>query len=459
MNAGKYCAFVPGLISLVVFATSSFAEEAKNLLTKEVSVEVRAVIDAMLKGGFPDAKDATVYVGQLSVSAKFDPSKGMPLPSSASDSQMTHSGSPLMTYGYKFSGLHFKLADGSWIVSLSYHFKPGKDDKVNEKECKQIDVKAITADAAAAAPLDAEKQATQWLAKAAPAQRARCAATMNRLIPVSQYLEIGSEDMPVALLLLDRAGWGDAAEISLGIADQRSRNYWQLRPWTEAESAFDPTGVYPNSKKEQSDWEAAHMPFVSEPPADAFRRAMFRWDRMQIYSNEPEDALVSADVAIAIGKATLDPKDPQNNLARITALAASNKLPVSADEKADLPKRLQSWEARAREPRMVVAGNAGESSITTSFAAPVASYTPISSDLDALVQLLADERPSRFADFSGPRTLGDNAWRAVTVLLKDDPRKLAGHPTDKPWTSDERIAAAKAVQEWWKTHRGEFVDK
>ena len=111
-------------------------------------------------------------------------------------------------------------------------------------------------------------------------------------------------------------------------------------------------------------------------------------------------------------------------------------------------------------PRMTVSGNGnGGPSISTSFVAPTPAYVPMKSDLDSLVALLDDPRPSRFFDFSGSRPVGDNAWRAVTVLLNSDPRKLAGYPTDHPWTAAECKAAATAVQAWWKEHRKEFVEK
>ena len=84
-------------------------------------------------------------------------------------------------------------------------------------------------------------------------------------------------------------------------------------------------------------------------------------------------------------------------------------------------------------------------------------YTPKPEDLDALVALLDDERPSRFMDFVGPRSVGDNAWRALAVLLKRDPRALALVPSDKPWSRSERRFAALAVQAWWKDHRQEYV--
>lgn len=36
---------------------------------------------------------------------------------------------------------------------------------------------------------------------------------------------------------------------------------------------------------------------------------------------------------------------------------------------------------------------------------------------------------------------------------------LAGHLTDKDWTSAARKAATTAMQRWWKDHRKEYVDK
>src|SRR5262249_13251436 len=81
--------------------------------------------------------------------------------------------------------------------------------------------------------------------------------------------------------------------------------------------------------------------------------------------------------------------------------------------------------------------------------------SPRKADSAALVARVGDERPSRFCDFTGPRTVGDNALRALATLLKADARSLAGHPTDRVWTAAERKSAAAAVQAWWKNHRKE----
>src|SRR4029077_11552875 len=96
---------------------------AGDLLTKEEAKEIDATISAILAAGFPDAAKATVYAGKLTVTAIFDPAKDPPLPSSKSTSQITLPNTNNMSYGYAFDGLHFKLADGSWLIAMSYHFK------------------------------------------------------------------------------------------------------------------------------------------------------------------------------------------------------------------------------------------------------------------------------------------------------------------------------------------------
>jgi hypothetical protein len=270
-------------------------------------------------------------------------------------------------------------------------------------------------------------------------------------VPVTFHLRLNSNDLAPAIVLLDRAGWSDAAACSLSIADQRARDYWQLIAWSKPDPAFDPTDGYEQAKKDEQEWEQAHRLAEPESPPTALRRALFRWCRAQITA---EDALLSPEIAAAVCKAAVDPGDPQRNAARIEALLAGMKLPVTPAATADLVARLQSWEGKPRQPRMLVSSSSPSGlSIRTTFSAPTPAYTPTKQDLDELVALLGDERPSRFWDFSGPRTVGDNAWRALASLLGTDPRRLAQYPTDKPWTAPERRLAAAAFQRWWGMHR------
>jgi hypothetical protein len=458
-------AFPFTVILLAITSRYLAAEPVGPVLKADERKEARALIAAIVAAGFPDGKGAAVYAGKVAVSATFDPGQSPPpLPSSASTMQMSIPNSTRVTYGYSFDGTHFKLADGSWILALSYHFKPQTGDAVTPEEATEVKLATLTADTSAAHPFDAEKSAAEWLEKVAPAQLERSKGAMNRLVPVLQRLKLGADDLAPAIVLLDRAGYEDAAELSFAIADQRARKYWQLHPWEAPDMPFDPTGHYADFQRQEETWRSAQAHFVAEAPPVAMRRAIYRWCRSQLMIVDREDAMLPVAVAAAAAKAAVDPADPQKNAARIDALAAGAILPVSPQAQADLAARLASWEARPREPRMSVrSGGApakdGSVSFSTSFAAPVSAYTPDKADLDALVALLADERPSRFSDFSGPRSIGDNAWRACAMLLGDDPRTLAGHPTDRPWTAAERKAAAIAVQEWWKKHGAEHPAK
>lgn len=446
-------------MALALFAALLVAGPG-DLLTPEETKAVDAVITAMVAAGFPDASKAEVHFGKLTASVTFDPAKeAPPLPTDASKTQMTNPGSTKMTYGYEFEGLHFKLADGSWLIALFYRFKPKAGDAVDVAGAPKVDLMGLTAEAVKAKPFDARKDAASWLEGVAPAHRGRTASAMNLLVPVTYRLKLNSDALAPAIVLLHRAGWPDAAAATLSLADQRARNYWQLRPWTSADAPFDPTGAYPKAKEEEAAWKKAHPLAEPEAPAVALRRALFRWCRAQVMA---EDPLLTGDVAAATSKAALDPKDPQKNAPRIDALLAGSRLPVTPAANADLAARLQSWEARARKPKMLVSGGgggAGSLTLSTSFSAPAAAYAPKKEDLDGLVLLLADERPSRFWDFNGARTVGDNAWRALAELLGSDPRALAGIPTEKPWTSAERKTASTAFQRWWKDHRKDHVGK
>src|SRR4051812_30514923 len=275
------------------------ASRPAALLTPAESKEADAVIAAMLAAGFPDAKGAVVYSGKLTVTATFDPAKEPhPLPSGASNMQRTDPNSSKVTYGYEFDGLHFKLADGSWVIGLACRFKPKAGDTVTPAgDAAEVKVGSITADAIAAHPFDAAKDGEQWLQRVAPAQRERARASMDRLVPVTQYLRLRPDDLAPAVVLLQRAGWPEAATLSLAIADQRARQYWQLRPWTNPDPAFDPTGEYPNSKEEEAAWRQKTAAFTAEAPAVALRRALFRGCRAQLLVEAPEGAMLAPAAA------------------------------------------------------------------------------------------------------------------------------------------------------------------
>jgi hypothetical protein len=66
-----------------------------------------------------------------------------------------------------------------------------------------------------------------------------------------------------------------------------------------------------------------------------------------------------------------------------------------------------------------------------------------------LVALTGDQRTSRWVDGIFVRTVGDNALRVLAERFSCDPRVLIARDLLAPWTDDERIATAKALQAWW----------
>ncbi len=438
---------------MLITVIPAAALQAADILEPAERTAITSLIDAVVKAGFPDARAMTLYHGDLNILARSGPMGEEPrLPCDASHMQETTDSG--IAYHFTFPGLHAKTASGSWLIAFAYDYMPRATDEVTVTGLTALDPVTLTATAQAERAFDAATQAKEWLALLGSKDRPRLIAAMDRLVPVSFQLKIKADNWPAAALLLSRAGWPDADLFALAIADQRARSYWQLRPWSEPDSAFDPTGAYPRAKQDEQAWQDANKVLALDQPATAWRRALFRFCKNQLSRDEP---WLQADIAAACCRACLDPLDPQGNAARITALRAARDLPVTLPADASLVTRLQSWEGSPRQSRMTVskgnagkAGDSGSVGMTTTFSAPVSAYKPMAADMDDLVTLLSDPRPSRWNDFSGARSVGDNAWRALAVLLKQDPRSLAKISTDAKWTVAERATAARAFQTWWK---------
>jgi hypothetical protein len=342
--------------------------------------------------------------------------------------------------------------DGSWILGLTKRFTPDADDRVDAGRAPAVVAERLTAAAQAAHPFD-KATISEWLEGFQAGDREAAGAGVALMGPVSEHLGLHTNFFAPAVVMLHRAGWRDATLACVAIAGARAGEYWQLRPWVEPDGTFDPTGAYPDMEATEEAWRKAHPRLTLEPPATALRRAMHRWCRNELMHDV---RLLSPRVAAAVCLATLDPGDPQRHAPRIAALSAAAGIPAEPGPSADLAGKLASWSLPGR-PRMVVSSTNDGAGMTTSFVEPKPAYKPERKDLDALMALLSDDRPSRFIDFSGARSIGDNAFRAVAEILDADPRALAKHPVTAPWTPAERKKAATAVQAWWKDHRAEHV--
>jgi len=426
---------------------------AANIVSEADEAAVAMVVAATVKAGFPDGTRDEVYGGAINVAVNIDPDQEqLPLPGEESIMQETTSGSSLVTYRYRFGGLHLKRSDGTWILGFRRKFKADADDQVLTAAARRLDVARLSADAAAAHPYD-PSPLKEWLDQFEPARREAAQSALTLMVPVSQYLQLGTDDFAPAVVMMHRAGWKDATLACVAISNERAGRYWLMRPWIEPDAVFDPTGEYPQANATEASWRTSQKSLVPEAPAVALRRAMHRWCRNQLMQDKP---LITPRVAAAVCRATLDPGDPQRNGPRTDALLAATALPAHPPEGADLPTRLASWGAPA-DPSLIVRGSNEGAGIRNEFRVPEEAYTPERKDLDALIALLGDGRPSRFIDFSGARSIGDNAFRAVAGLISADPRALADHPMNTPWTAEERTKAAAAVQAWWETNRLKYL--
>ncbi len=444
------------LLALLLVTACRLPLAAADLISPDDEKALTMLMRTLRAVGFPDPAGATFLHGRLTVAATFDPGRAqMPLPSVASTTQETHPGSPLVTCAFAFDGLHLHLADGSWIIAMAYRFRPGPDDRVDSGKCLAFAPAMESALASIAHPF-APAQVAAWLEALAPEARPRASAALAIMVPISFHLTQRSEGLPATAAILHLAGWPDLGAAAVAIADQRARQFGQLRPWREPDQPFDPTGAYAHAPAEEQAWRAAHPTIIPEDPLTAFRRALFRWSRAQLCA-APEEALVPPATAAALCRTLLDPLDPQGNAARIAALLAAARLPPTTPANPTLDERLQSWEARPRAARLVVTGGTDGATQGTAFVVPPPAYQPDEHDYDGLIGLLDDERPSRCVDVNGARTVGDNALRALATLLKADPRALAGLPVDHPWTAAERRTTAKALELWWQGNRYKYV--
>jgi hypothetical protein len=218
---------------------------------------------------------------------------------------------------------------------------------------------------------------------------------------------------------------------------------------------FDPTGQNQAYETLEQNWEEDHKTYDVEPLSVAFRRDLSRYFFHMLMS---EASPYPPEVAAALARATLDEGDPQHLGEKINALLASAKLPHLPAPDADLATVLQSW--GEPEQRMVVTNTTtGDNpSITTMFENVSAEYNPSRKDLPELFALLDDLRPTRWTDFQGCRDVGENALRAIAIVLEKNPLELVGCEATLPWTTESRREANQKLREWWEANRDAYAD-
>ncbi len=70
-----------------------------------------------------------------------------------------------------------------------------------------------------------------------------------------------------------------------------------------------------------------------------------------------------------------------------------------------------------------------------------------------LIDLVGDQGVSRWVESLVVHSIGDNALRALAYHFGCDPRVLIGRDPLAPWTQQEALATARALQDWWQTNQ------
>jgi hypothetical protein len=156
---------------------------------------------------------------------------------------------------------------------------------------------------------------------------------------------------------------------------------------------------------------------------------------------------------IEAARAIIDPSERPTWEPCFAGLMARWDIPATVPPDADLITRLRSWDHQ--NPR---------SGAKKKYDCPATR-----DDTAALIALLADGSPSRWLDERMPRTMGDNALRALNDIWRCDWRLVAcsdpataaalqaqtanwhtgGLPLNLPWTPECRHAVATSLQRWW----------
>jgi hypothetical protein len=209
------------------------------------------------------------------------------------------------------------------------------------------------------------------------------------------------------------------------------------------------------------------MPLL--PLTTVLRHDLHLWFRQCLMESDSSHAQAWADSALSI----LDPADRDGVRLDIEALRLRTGITEPPPADAPLTNRLAAWDAgpfsvnenspfydwdrftvlSPEEYRRQFGANGTEHLRYKHRYDGWLIFQSFKNQADGLVELLDSDKPCRWLEDETPRTLGDNALRALTVLWNVDPRILVGRSRFAAWDDQERHATAQAVQDFWRTHR------
>ncbi len=423
MHRGGRCPAVPALLMASMGTWLIGAEQAAWTMPEEQHAAVMAVIDHALACGVPDARGAQLCAGAVDYS---------------------HSTADGGSSGYSSGGsdqVHLRLSDGSMLLFCVIPLAlktPGAVLDIQK-------MKPLTSAGLLAMGMRFDRR--YLLGRLDPAQRAMYAATADIEAILGKLGAIKWRLQGLIAAYLMRLGIPGADLAPICLAVDRLVQDDDERYWDAPQPMFlgpDSQVAIDRERWRWHRWEARKDPLVLADPALTLRRALFA-DAVQAatMASDPNPHHVLGlplplGTAIALGDAmlALDEAEAHRRWERIKA-----GLQV-APAGTDVASRLACWRGGPRDDT-----DRGEERDP--------SYQ--ASDLDALVELCADERPSRWFESYQPRTVGDQALRAISDLLQLDIRRLIGRDLLAPWSDQERRETAAAVKTWWTAHRGEPI--
>ena len=422
------------------------ADERKAILT---------LVNDLVRLGLPDTADSEYFVGPAFVQQQFDPAKEEPIvPVHFSRIQETVPDSTEMVYKYIVPGPHFRLADGRWLLSLKYLLSPGERHQVFTSKLEKRELASVLQYASTAHPFRPNAEYDDWFKKLKAENLDAIKIGVKQGVPLWQYLHLPRNNTTLGVCFLLRAGVKEADLLCYTIVDTRCRDFWRTQPRSGTAGPFDPTEQYEGIDQLEKDWDDQHKTYEVERLSVAFRRDLHRYF---FHILAQEDGPYSSELAAAFARATLDENDPQLRAEKISELLTRTSLPHEPDADAKLDAILQSW--GKREQKMVVTNSStdGNLGITTEFENVSSVFSPTRRHLPELFALLDDSRPTRWIDYQGSRCVGENALRAIALVLEENPLDLVHHNAMAPWTKQARRNANRNLRKWWDENQAKYM--
>lgn len=411
----------------------------------ETQAALAKLMDQAIALGFPDAAGCSLHYGELILTTPGQE----PQP---------------------IKGLHGQRPDGSWLVLLAYVPAAGVVvDATKVQPTKSEDLLALA------------RREQPWLDETA---LSGFLEEMKGLAPEARDMIRNNRAGMAVLSLNQQALMSESSPDSILGESVTQAVAWQRLAVPEAASAviafceaalfttepgealldLDGSNAWAGMQRRQLELQDASKRIALPAPEAALRLGIFQWFRQQVIGGDVRFSVLSAERAAAGALAFADATDVRAQ-AQIRQLLTRAALPTAVPAGADLATRLVTWRSRRNvswiDEEQLQRCEAMSDDERKNLPQPIkdalaarkadGDFTP--QDLDALVALAGDRRLSRWLDAGQPRTVGDQALRAIASVVNVDSRILIKHDPQAPWNDAERDAVARDLATWWAANR------